>query len=180
MILHLSASGNWCLLAQREAWESLGNRFSGEHARLSASDLWSLGGLVLVGMVFVLLLRWLYNLQQARRLSCQPRHLFADLCRAHRLGRRDRKLLRALAEHHDVAAAAMLFVRPDLFDDENLPDDEKSADDYGRLKAKLFAGLEPDAAVGPDNTQPHGGGAEPIVAPVVNAMVDSPTVSSQR
>lgn len=132
-------------LAQREAWESLGNRFSGDHANLNAQDLWSLAGVVMAGIALVWMLRWLYRLQQARHLSCNPRHLFADLCRAHRISRGDRRRLQSLADYHQLASSMLLFVRPDLFDPAGLPDDEadeQSTAAYERLRQKLFSGIE--------------------------------------
>ncbi len=135
-----------CLpFAQRDAWESLGNRFSGEHAKLNLQDLWSLAGVVMAGIALVWLLRWLYQRQQARQLSCDPRHLFADLCRAHRVSHSDRRRLEHLANHHQLGVSAELFVRPDLFDPPCLPEDEydiRSVAAFEGLRRKLFAGLE--------------------------------------
>lgn len=130
------------LLAQRDAWESLGSRFSGKHAQFTLADLWSLAAVVLAGVALVWLLHWVYRRQQARRLSCEPRHLFADLCRAHRLGKADRKRLIALAERHNLASPAVLFVRRDLFaTSHSLDDDSPTRSQLQRLEAKLFAGL---------------------------------------
>ena len=163
------------LLAQREAWESLGNHFSGEHAQLNLNDLWALGGVILAGAALVGLLRWLYGWQQARRLSCEPRHLFIDLCCAHRLRRCERKRLRELADHHDLLQPAVLFVRPDLYHVASLPDDDElTAECYRRLKNKLFAGLteddvEPLADIAPETV------SGPVVVPTVTIAVDAPT-----
>lgn len=131
------------LVAQRDAWESLGARFSGEHAQLHWGDLWALLGVMLVGAVFVLMLRWLYRLQQARLNSNDPRHLFADLCRAHRLGRKQRRLLEELAESAALTQPALVFVRADLFEEGQLVvPSEKEAEAYRQLTTRLFAGLE--------------------------------------
>lgn len=130
-------------LANREAWESLGNRFSGDHAKFNMGDLWALLGILAATAALVWLLNWLYRRQQARRLSNDPHHLFIDLCRVHRLSRRDCRLLLQLSEELDLPMAAMVFVRPDLFDPMNLPtDNEKEQAAYERLADKLFAGLE--------------------------------------
>lgn len=130
-------------LANREAWQSLGNRFSGDNAKFSTGDLWALLGILLVAAALVWLLNWLYRRQQARRLSNEPRHLFIDLCRVHRLSRRDCRLLQQLSEEADLPLAAMVFVRPDLFDPQALStDNEKELAAYERLAAKLFAGLD--------------------------------------
>ncbi len=157
-------------LAQREAWESLGSRFSGDHAKFDTGDLWALGGVILAGIALVWFLRWMYHLQQARRQSCEPRHLFVDLCRAHRLRRSDRKRLALLAEYHDLPLAPVIFVRPDLFAAAQIPDGgELQLAAYERLKNKLFAGLERDVAATSAASQISAAAAGPVVAPSVVA-----------
>lgn len=164
------------LLAQRDAWESLGSRFSGKHAEFTMSDLWSLAAVVAAGVALVWLLHWLYRRQQRRRLSCEPRHLFADLCRAHRLNKADRKRLIALAEQHDLASPAHLFVRRDLFDFGHSPHDAPTRSHLLRLEARLFAGLEeveagPSESIGRDAADP----SSAVVAVQIPASVDAST-----
>ena len=131
------------LLAQREAWENLGNRFTGNHLRFHWGDLGAMFGILTGAVLFVLLLRWLYRVQQARIYSNEPRHLFIDLCRAHRLRRRERRLLRELATASHLEQPALVFVRPDLFEPETMLDEKpKKVQAYERLAVKLFAGLE--------------------------------------
>lgn len=165
------------LLAQREAWESLGSRFSGKHAQFTVEDLWSLGAVVLAGVALVWLLHWIYRRQQARRLSCEPRHLFADLCRAHRLSKSDRKWLMALAEQHDLASPADVFVRRDLFDLGHSPDDAPPRSLLLRLEAKLFAGLE-EAQGAPSESRSIGGDVADRSPAVVAVQVPNSTDAS--
>lgn len=137
-------------LAQRDAWENLGNRFSGDHAQFQWTDLLALASIILAGVALVWLLRWLYNLQQARQLSSDPRHMFADLCKAHRLGRLDRKQLELLSQQLELTMPATLFVRPDLFDPQELMSrglDDQQAAQYAQLSQKLFAGVKSLEAV---------------------------------
>lgn len=171
-------------LAQRDAWESLGNRFSGDHAEFNWGDLVALAGVILAIGALVWLLRWLYGMQQARRLSNEPRHLFADLCKAHRLDRRDRKRLELLSQQLDLATPATLFVRPDLFDQRGLlahAIDEQETIAYARLSDKLFAGLDAlQPALAPTPAEPSfDDSVNPApVAPVVDfANLPSATIS---
>ncbi|WP_425398825.1 hypothetical protein [Aeoliella sp.] len=172
-----AANLDWLPLANREAWQSLGNRFSGDHTKFNMGDLWGLLGIVLAGIALVWLLNWIYRRQQARRLSNEPRHLFIDLCRAHRLSRRDRRRLLHLAEEFDISSAVMLFVRPDLFAAENMStDNEKELAAYQRLADKLFAGLE---SLTPRKQQPSVATpqAKPSSAPPIVAIAPE-TVSA--
>lgn len=130
-------------LANRDAWESLGSRFSGKQAQFHWGDLWALIGVVVAGVLLVALLRWLYRLQQARAGSCEPRHLFADLCRAHRFNRKQRRLLQELAEAANLMHPGVLFVRPELFEPAELQAMYlEHAEEYEKLAGKLFAGIE--------------------------------------
>ncbi|MCO6047239.1 hypothetical protein NG895_25345 [Aeoliella sp. ICT_H6.2] len=161
----------WIPLANREAWQSLGDRFSGDHAKFNLGDLWALLGILLATLALVWLLNWLYRRQQARRMSNEPHHLFIDMCRAHRLSRRERNLLLQLRDELDLPMAATLFVRPDLLATENLPtDNEKDLAVYERLSTKLFAGLE---ALQPRQTT----AAMPAVSSTATQLVVAPTTA---
>src|SRR5690606_10924283 len=123
-------------------WEALGSRFSGDEAKFNTQDLWTLLGVVLLLAGFFSVLHWFYRWQQTRKESNEPRHLFDDLCRAHRLSRRDRKRLRLLAESHVLESPSTLFLRPDLFEVHSLPlEDDREARAYSALAEKLFEGL---------------------------------------
>jgi hypothetical protein len=68
-----------------------------------------------------------------------PPRLFADLCRAHKLNRSNRRLLKQLAAARGLKMAAMLFVEPDYFDMTNVPPALKpAANDLRQLRHKLF------------------------------------------
>jgi hypothetical protein len=46
----------------------------------------------------------------------EGRHLFNELCAAHRLGKRERRFLRDYAYAADLRNICLLFIRPELFD----------------------------------------------------------------
>jgi hypothetical protein len=69
----------------------------------------------------------------------RPPRLFADLCRAHKLNRSDRRLLKLLAAARGLKIAATLFVEPDYFDTADLqPSLKPAANDLRQLRHKLF------------------------------------------
>ena len=131
------------LIAQRDLWQAMGSHFSGDKAKFNSQDGWMLLGIVLALSGFFAVLHWLYRWQQKRKLSNEPRHLFDDLCRAHRLSRRDRRRLRLLAESHVLESPGALFLHPELFKPRNLPiEEEREIAAYAQLAAKLFDGLD--------------------------------------
>ncbi|WP_442481300.1 hypothetical protein [Aeoliella sp. SH292] len=157
------------LLAQRDLWEAMGSHFSGDNAKFNAQDWSLLLGVVLLLAGFFTVLNWVYRWQQARKLSNEPRHLFDDLCRAHRLGRKDRKRLRVLAESHVLESPSTLFLRPDLFEGRNLPfEEEREVAAYEQLAGRLFEGL--DALKPPKESN----SARPAVASHVNPTIVLP------
>jgi hypothetical protein len=164
---------SFALLAQRDLWEAMGSHFSGDKAKFNAQDWSLLLGLVLLLAGFFAALNWLYRWQQARKLSNEPRHLFDDLCRAHRLGRKDRKRLRLLAESHVLESPSTLFLRPDLFEVRNLPvDEDREVAAYQQLAEKLFEGL--DALKPPKESI----SARPAVAAHVGPSIIVPLIGS--
>lgn len=157
------------LLAQRDLWEAMGSHFSGDKAKFNAQDWSLLLGIVLLLAGFFTVLNWVYRWQQARKLSNEPRHLFDDLCRAHRLGRKDRKRLRVLAESHVLESPSALFLRPDLFEVTNLPvEEEGEIAAYEKLASRLFEGI--DALKPPKESI----SARPAVASHVNPTIVLP------
>lgn len=152
-------------LAQRAAWERLGDRFSGEHAQFRWADLLGFFGVALAAAALIAGLRWLQLAQERRRRSNEPRHLFADLCDLHQLNRRDRRRLRELAAAHQLDSAGALFVRPDYFAAERLPEELAGEQEhYARIAQRLFAGLpEVEAAIDAAEKRPAAP-ASPVVS----------------
>lgn len=131
------------LLAQRHRWERLGDRFSGDHAKLDNQELLLIGLMVVGGAAVIVALARLAKWQENRRLRPNPARLFRDLCRAHGLSGAERKTLRALAEACGARQPAEVFLRPELFRRESaLRHAGAQAAVIDRLRRKLFAGLE--------------------------------------
>ena len=128
-------------LAQRDTWESLGNRFSGEHARFNPADLiW----LAVIAAVAVVGLWWLAALSkriEGRSSRPQPWRLFRELCARHSLTRDERSLLKKIAERTGLDQPAVLFVREDLFKDDHINGDHLADEQQalGELRQKLFS-----------------------------------------
>jgi hypothetical protein len=100
--------------------------------------------LIVAGIIVLLLggtLVWqLLPQRRPRDFNCNnPSRLFTELCRAHRLDRSHRKLLKRLAAAHGLKSAAVLFMEPEYFDATNVPPDLKpSARELRQLRHVLF------------------------------------------
>jgi hypothetical protein len=148
------------------AWRDLGNHFSGRHAEFKMSDALTLGGILLAGATLVLLMIWMQRRQMRRERSNHPVHLFQDLCHAHGLSWRQRRLLECLADELELSPRAAVFVRPDLFTPQELPESLQSyRHAFGELRERLFADLEePEIPVA--TRLPHLEEAPATVAPL--------------
>ena len=103
------------LLAQRDNWSRLGDRFSGHHLRLQTEDI--VGGVVLLVAGLLLYFGLNYAWSVSKRLSSKepPRDVFRRLVQAHRLTRAEERVLREIAEQAGLKKPAEVFVRPELF-----------------------------------------------------------------
>ena len=94
---------------------SMARGFHGKDAEL---DLGTVLSCLLIATAFVLaiwlLSRWTTQKERAGSYH-SPRRLFRDLCRAHRLDRSQRWLLRRLARLRQLPQPAALFLMPECF-----------------------------------------------------------------
>lgn len=132
---------SWVLLQlDPTSWQRMGDAFRRDNAQLSQSETVSLLILALGAVVLVWFLHHYANRLQSKRTYHRPRRLFGQLCRAHRLRRRDRKLLRQLAEHWRLSQPALLFIRPENFATDALPPVlVKFRNEIADLGRRLFA-----------------------------------------
>lgn len=131
-------------------WTSLGDRFTGRHAQFTPWD-WVTLLAIITSVAGVVWMMTVYQRRQNLRLSSnRPNHLFEDLCIAHRLSFRDRRLLQALAQELELETGAVLFVRPDYFETDRLPAALRRYEiQVERLSERLFQGLEEPTATPP-------------------------------
>ena len=128
------------LLAGPSPWHHLGDRVSGRNAELSGGEVL---GLVGFATAAVLLILWLQNLlrrQDPMQPCSKPKLLFPQLSDAHQLTKEDRKLLKRLAAARKIENPAELFMRPDAFTLNGLPNELAASDAVGifSLRDRLF------------------------------------------
>jgi hypothetical protein len=103
----------------------------------SILDLWILLGVVLGAVALIYVLgRWNRRLSEP---SKNPELLFRELCQAHSLSQRAISLVRSLASVHQQKPA-MMFVMPELFLTQKLPDSLRSnAKEFQEIARHVFS-----------------------------------------
>ena len=133
-----TATWNLVILAQRDRWERLGDRFRAGH-RVDWDNLIIWGGLIALVVVAMILLSRHFSQKEPRRGRHNPHALFHELCRAHGLDRGTRRLLMRLAVANRLENPASVFLEPDQFAREQLPDKLRSkSKQYANLRDRLF------------------------------------------
>lgn len=127
-------------------------RFNQSFGQSQGGDVFLLALLVMLGLLLIFL--FARRLTREIFIDQEGRHVFNDLCRAHGLTRKERRLLAAHAHNLGLKHAAAVFLCPSLFEkneaagenkgiarrlDTNL--DALGALDAG-LQAKLFGGTQ--------------------------------------
>jgi hypothetical protein len=138
MIHGLSSCLPLFVFAARQGPEGVWGRFDHQKATFGKFELIILGAVVLL-LAGTLVWQWIGR-RPPRDFRCNsPSRLFGDLCRAHRLDRSSRRLLKQLASQCDARSPAELFVEPAFFDTANIPSALKaSARELRQLRHKLF------------------------------------------
>lgn len=126
------------VVAQASPVMHLGDRFrpgqAGGGAAMWLTLLMAAAGLALVWLAIQALSR------HRQRLRHSPWRLFRDLCAAHRLTRRQRQLLRRLAQAQQLSQPAVLFLDPRAWDLAPLgPLDPRTRHDLETLQRELLA-----------------------------------------
>lgn len=133
------------LLAQKDVWKSLGNRFSEENATVSSGDIVSIVAACAGAAMLIWLLARLAKWQEEAAKKPNPQKLFSDLARLHKLTKHQQTLVQQLAEANSLPQPSIVFVRPDLFDAAlrvDLPD--SAAEQLEALRDRLFGKEEQD------------------------------------
>jgi hypothetical protein len=121
------------LLAESEFLSHLAQRMRGDEASVQWNAI--LFGLAAVLAVFVVLRWW----TRRRPRINNPAALFLELCWAHRLDRRSRRLLVQVARARRIAPLGRLFLEPELFDPAPLGElGKRQARRLERLRTRLF------------------------------------------
>ena len=131
---------NWLsLLAENPDDFRVWGRFDNQRAGFGAAEWSVLIGASALLLAFVATSYFLAKRKRSEFLHNSPRRLFHDLCRAHLLHLRDRRLLKKLAAARGVKNAAELFVDPKYFDAADLPHSlQSTAAEIQQLRHALF------------------------------------------
>lgn len=133
------APTEYYLLAQISRWERLGDGLHRPRGRIEFADFapYIILTILLGGVIAAVLT---YRKHNDWTVPCDdPRKLFRELSRAHRLDRHSRRLLRQLAEVLQLEQPAEVFLQPAYFKAENLPAPLQSeAAWYEQLRERLF------------------------------------------
>jgi hypothetical protein len=134
--MHISIEQLLILAAWRTNWR---DSFNGVYFQSNTQEVWAI--FIVTGVLVAGVLLWQLVTSRAygRLPSNSPRGLFRELCRAHRLDRPRRRLLKRLAVARQVSPAALLFVQPECFAAADLPGDlDDQAAAIAELEQRLF------------------------------------------
>lgn len=150
----MSSDSSCWLLGQASNWRRMGDQFSGRGADLSTGELFLVVAVFAGAGLLLWLLHWAANRHEQRLRKPNAAGLFRELCRSHSVSRMDRTTLRLLAEAAQLDQPAEIFLRPDLFERENLPPamrgDAKAVTAIGNL---LFSDLQTSPAYDHDKAE---------------------------
>ena len=127
------------VLAAREKMHRVWGRFDHERPGITTNQVLIGTAIIAAVILAVIVSRIVARRSKRAYLSNSPAKLFRELCAAHGLSLRSRRLLRRLAEFRGVASPAMLFVEPQHFETKNLSAELKaSAHELRQLRTQLF------------------------------------------
>lgn len=128
------------LLASWDESINVWGRFDGQHGAplFGGRELTILSGVVAV-VVVTLIWQWIERRRPHDFRCNRPNRLFDELCKAHRLDRSSRRLLKQLAESRGLTDAGVLFVEPIHFDTARIPAElANAAKQIRQLRHRLF------------------------------------------
>jgi hypothetical protein len=127
------------LLAMRKASGGVWGRFDHGRPGVGVAEWAIIIGATVLLVLVMFVSSWRAKRQKAQFLHDSKARMFGELADAHRLNRANRRLLKKLAAGKGVGNASTLFVEPDYFELEKLPQALKdSARDCRQLRHELF------------------------------------------
>ena len=131
---------HYLVLASWDDTTSVWGRFDGQHGGplFGAREFTILSGVIAVAAV-TFLWQWI-DRRRPQDFRCnRPSRLFDELCKAHRLDRSSRRVLKQLAACRGLTDAGVLFIEPDHFDTSRIPAElTTSAKQIRQLRHQLF------------------------------------------
>jgi hypothetical protein len=136
----IPSDANWLqLLATWHDSAGIWGRFDHQRQSFGAHEMLTFGYGV-ISLLVIIFIWYAFVRHRKQDFQCNSDwRLFGELCRAHRLDRSKRRLLKRLAAVRGLKTAASLFVEPSYFDIAGLPPVLKSAaSEYRQLCRQLF------------------------------------------
>lgn len=97
--------------------------------------------MLLITLLGIMLLKKLLERSEKQSGYHHTGKLFAELCAAHELNHRERRLLRRLAGSEGLESPGRMFIEPERFDVSRIPESlSKRRDEVFALRDRLFAG----------------------------------------
>ncbi len=132
-------SAAWQILALREDMHRVWGRFDHGKPGITSEQIYVLLGLVAVSFVVAVVWLWLARREAKTFVANSSAKLFRELCAEHRLGFRNRRLIRRLAAARGVTDTASMFLEPRYYSLEELPETlHRDRSEICRLRDKLF------------------------------------------
>jgi hypothetical protein len=109
------------LLAQYSRWKHMGDSFRRSGPRMDMADLMPAAVILALVVLGIVVAVQIYKRHDYSKPCDDPRKLFRQLCAAHKLNFRSRRLLLQLAAAHHLPQPSALFVTPAAFQTSELP-----------------------------------------------------------
>ena len=127
------------LLAQISRWERLGDGLHRSRGRVELLDLWPLLVIFAVIATGIAVAAYWFKQNDFSKACDDPQKLFRQLCRAHSLDRRSRRILNKLAECFQLTSPADVFLTPTAFEASQLPGNLRNEEArIAELRQRLF------------------------------------------
>jgi len=135
------------LAAEKGLFQRLGDQFRFENAQLDSSDLLVAVAVIGAGFATVWLMATYMRRSERPKTVDNPKKLFQELCRVHRLERHEASMLRAVADGIPLENPSLLFIDPGLLDGAILdPRWVEESADLTRYRELFFGEQRPNSS----------------------------------